>query len=94
MIFFSLGDCNRVRGNYKDKHLEPSVDSQSVIGVIVTFVLVIFACVRTSSSSQIGNLFPNSGLALRRERSLPPKISMASEKSLACYCFISNSREL
>jgi len=48
--------CNQVRGNYKDKSLEPSVDSQSILGVVVTFVLVIYACIRTSSSSQIGKL--------------------------------------
>lgn len=60
-LSYRSSDCNRVRGNYKNEHLEPSVDSQSVIGVIVTFVLVIFACVCTSSSSQIGKLGLKSG---------------------------------
>jgi len=59
-LSYRSSDCNKLRGDYKDQHLEPSVDSQSVIGVVVTFVLVVFACVRTSSSSQIGKLGLNS----------------------------------
>lgn len=55
-LSYRSGDCNRLRGDTNGKNLEPSVDSQSIIGVVLTFVLVIYACIRTSSSSQIGKL--------------------------------------
>ncbi|XP_065663305.1 probable serine incorporator [Hydra vulgaris] len=47
--------CNKLIAVSKTD-FEPDVDAQSVIGVVITFFLVIFNCVRTSSSSQIGKL--------------------------------------
>ncbi|XP_065664475.1 probable serine incorporator isoform X3 [Hydra vulgaris] len=44
--------CNKLIAVSKTD-FEPDVDAQSVIGVVITFFLVIFNCVRTSSSSQI-----------------------------------------
>lgn len=50
--------CNAIRGKILEASggVAPSFDAQSIIGLIVTFVVVLFSCIRTSSSSQIGKL--------------------------------------
>ena len=53
-----LGSCNSIRGSIlaATKDISPNFDAQSIIGLIVTFILVLFSCIRTSSSSQVGKL--------------------------------------
>ena len=38
------------------KGLSPKFDAQSIIGLVITYIVVIFACIRTTSSSQVGKL--------------------------------------
>lgn len=53
-LSYRPGTCNEFNSAIANGNL--SLDAQSIIGIVVTFVLVMFACVRTSSSSQIGKL--------------------------------------
>jgi len=55
-LSYKSNSCNSFRTKFESGDVNPDVDAQSVIGVVITFVLVLFACVRTSSSSQIGKL--------------------------------------
>ena len=55
---FILDSCNGIRGKILKASgaISPSFDAQSVIGLVITFVVVLFSCIRTSSTSQIGKL--------------------------------------
>lgn len=54
---YSTSDCNSIRKTIAGLTNEkPDVDAQSIIGVVITFILVIFSSIRTSANSQVGRL--------------------------------------
>lgn len=57
-LSYQPDSCNAIRGKLLEasKGLSPTFDAQSIIGLVVTFIVVMFACIRTSSSSQIGKI--------------------------------------
>jgi len=57
-LSYEPDSCNSIRGKLLEAAggISPNFDAQSIIGLVVTFIVVLFSCIRTSSSSQIGKL--------------------------------------
>ncbi|XP_065054525.1 probable serine incorporator [Rhopilema esculentum] len=57
-LSYQPGTCNSIRGEIlaASGSISPNFDAQSIIGLIITFIVVMFSCIRTTSSSQIGKL--------------------------------------
>eukprot|EP00794_Sanderia_malayensis_P013728 gene13728-15160_t len=56
-LSYQPGTCNSIRGKILQMTtLSTNFDAQSIIGLVITFIVVMFACIQTSSSTQIGKM--------------------------------------
>eukprot|EP00112_Aurelia_sp_Birch-Aquarium-sp1_P007498 Seg1817.13 transcript_id=Seg1817.13/GoldUCD/mRNA.D3Y31 product="putative serine incorporator" protein_id=Seg1817.13/GoldUCD/D3Y31 len=81
-LSYQPGSCNSIRGSIlaATKNISPNFDAQSIIGLVVTFILVLFSCIRTSSSSQVGKLGLGGGASSPNTESTILADSKASTK--------------